>query len=213
MMQLPFYTSLDEVREAASGCQACGRARQRTQVVFGDGDPAARLMLVAEYPSQTDDGTGRPFTGPAGNLLDELLEECGVSRDQLWITNLVRCYATETGRPGDRIRGAARREIDACRVWMDLELQFVDPSVVLAIGAPAATVMLGSDFRLSEQRGTWKRGMDGRWLSATLQPAYLLRLGQHDPPAAAEWRKLIAADIAAAVERAEIAGGNESESG
>lgn len=205
MMQLPLYDNLDEVRAAAAGCRACGRAEQRTQVVFGAGDERSRLMLVAEYPSRTDDRTGEPFTGPAGELLDDLLAECGVSRDQIWITNLVRCYSTESGRAGDRIRAAGRREILACQVWMNLELQFVDPSVILAVGAPATSTMIRDDFRLTEQRGTWHKREDGRWVMPTLQPAYLLRLEQHDPVRARELRAAIVADIAAAVERAGLA--------
>lgn len=204
MMQLPFYRDLDEVRAAAAGCRACSRSEQRTQVVFGSGDQDAGLMLVAEYPSQSDDRTGAPFTGPAGDLLDGVLAECGVSREQIWITNLVRCYATETGRPGDRIRPAGQREILACQVWMDLELQFVNPTVILAVGAPAAATLIGRDFRLTEQRGTWHRRSDGRWVTATLQPAYLLRLRQHEPERAEELRALVAADFASAIEQAEI---------
>jgi uracil-DNA glycosylase len=202
MMQLPFYANLDEVREEARACKACGRASQRTQVVFGAGDPSADLMLVAEYPSQTDDRTGAPFTGPAGDFLDELLSECGLSRDSIWITNVVRCYATDSGRPGDRIRPSTQRERSACKIWMDLELQFVDPKVVLAVGAPAAASLIDPEFRLTEQRGTWHRRADGRWAIATLQPAYLLRMRTHDPDSFPRLREMIGNDIRAAAERA-----------
>lgn len=204
MMQLPFYSSIDDVRNAARGCQACRRAGQRSQVVFGAGDSNANLMLVAEYPSQTDDRTGVPFTGPAGAFLDEILDECGVSREQIWITNIVRCYATETGRPGDRIRGATRRERTACKIWMDLEIQFVDPSVILAVGAPAASSLIASDFRLTDQRGTWHRRADGRWAIATLQPAYLLRMRTHDPERFPELRRLLLSDFKSAIDLAGI---------
>lgn len=204
MMQLPFYSSIDEVRSDALRCQACRRAGQRSQVVFGAGDPNADLMLVAEYPSQTDDRTGIPFTGPAGEFLDEILVECGVSREQIWITNVVRCYATESGRPGDRIRGASLRERNACNIWMDLEIQFVNPAVILAVGAPAASSLISPDFRLTEQRGTWHRRDDGRWALATLQPAYLLRMRTHDPDRFPELRRLVLSDFQAAIDRAGI---------
>jgi uracil-DNA glycosylase len=202
MMQLPFYSNIEEVRQAARGCRACRRSEQRSQVVFGAGDPNASLMLVAEYPSQTDDRTGVPFTGPAGDFLDELLEECGVTRDRIWITNVVRCYATETGRAGDRIRGATQRERTACKIWMDLELQFVDPSVILAVGAPAAASLIAPEFQLTDQRGSWHQRDDGRWAIATLQPAYLLRMRTYDPDAFPHLRSLVLSDIEAAVTRA-----------
>jgi uracil-DNA glycosylase len=205
MQQMPFYSSLDEVRAAASVCRGCRRAEQRTQVVFGAGDPQADLMLVAEYPSRTDDGTGTPYSGPAGDFLDEILLECGVGRDQIWITNIVRCYATESGQPGDRIRGASVRERAACRVWMDLEIQFVDPTVILAVGAPAASELIDPGFRLSEQRGTWHRRTDDRWVIATLQPAYLLRLHRHDPDRSAALREVLVDDVRQAAIRAGLA--------
>jgi uracil-DNA glycosylase len=200
-MQLPFYSSLDEVRVAASGCMACGRSRQRSQVVFGAGNPGASLMLIAEYPSRRDDTTGHPFTGPAGDYLDELLADAGTNRDEIYITNIVRCYATETGRPGDRIRGATKRESKACSIWMGLELQFVNPRVLLAIGAPAAAALIDEDFQLTTQHGTWHMRDDGREAMATMQPAYVLRVRSHDPGRADELHALILKDIRAAVTR------------
>jgi uracil-DNA glycosylase len=203
-MQLPFYRDIEQVRDEARGCLACGRSAHRSQVVFGAGNTSARLMLVAEYPSQSDDRTGLPFTGPGGEYLDELLELAGTHRDEIYITNLVRCYATESGKPGGKIKGASRREIDACSVWMNLETQFVDPHVILAIGAPAAAEFFDRDFQLSEHRGSWRQRPDGRWISATLQPAYVLRLRTHDPERADELHHLVLNDIRAAVERSRL---------
>jgi uracil-DNA glycosylase len=198
-MQLPFYSSLQDVRAAASDCVACGRSRQRSQVVFGAGNPDASLMLVAEYPSRTDDSTGLLFTGPAGDYLDSLLQEAGTGRDDVYITNIVRCYATETGKPGDRIRAASKREARACSIWMNLEIQFVDPAVILAIGAPAAHSLIDDSFSLSEDHGTWRIRPDGRSITATMQPAYILRMRAHDPERAAHLHALVLNDIRAAV--------------
>jgi uracil-DNA glycosylase len=202
-MQLPFYSNLDEVREAAANCQACGRSQHRTQVVFGAGNPHANIMLVAEYPSRTDDTTGKPFTGPAGDYLDDLLSDAGTSRNQIYITNIVRCFATETGRPGDRRRSASKRERQACSVWMNLEIQFIDPNVIVAIGAPPASSLIGENFQLMEQRGEWHRRDDGRMITATFQPAYVLRMRQHDPERANELHSLILQDLKTAVSMAE----------
>jgi uracil-DNA glycosylase len=170
-------------------------------VVFGSGNPHAKLMLIAEYPSQRDDVTGEPFTGPAGHYLDELLCAAETSRDEIYITNLVRCYSTETGKPGDRIRGATKREIRACSIWTDLELQFVDPQVILAIGAAPVAALIHEDFQLTSQRGIWHERPDGRLIIATMQPAYVLRIRPHDPLRADEIHELILQDIRAAVAR------------
>jgi DNA polymerase len=177
MLPLPLYSSLDQLREAAEACVACARADERQQVVFGSGAPHARLMLVGEAPSSTDDSTGRPFTGPAGRLLDELLAEHGLHRRDLWLTNLVRCYAgrIRDGRPENRPVKAG--ELAACATWLEQELLFINPRVILAVGAPAAKALIAKDFKLQGQRGQVFTRADGRLAIATLQPAYVMRLG------------------------------------
>ncbi len=176
MMELPLYTSIDEVRSDALGCRACGRADTRRQVVFGAGDPNANLMLVGEAPSSTDDSTGLPYTGPAGDLLDQLLEEAGTSRDEVWITNLLRCF--EGRRRDGRLENQPARtsEIRACSRWLNLEIQYVRPTVIVAMGSPAARALISPDFRLTEQRGQEHRRSDGIVVIATSQPAYVMRL-------------------------------------
>lgn len=195
-MQLPFYSNLADVRAAAAGCQGCGRSKQRSQVVMGSGAPDASLMLIAEYPSRRDDQTGEPFTGPAGVYLDELLNAAGASREQIYITNIVRCFATQGG---NQIRSSTKQERVACNVWTELELQFVNPSVILAIGAPPASALIGEDFKLTEQHGEWYRDAWGRWITATLQPAYVLRMRAHDPERADKLHQVILDDLRAAV--------------
>lgn len=200
MMELPLYASIEEVRQAALDCRACGRAETRRQVVFGAGNPEARLMLVGEAPSSTDDSTGLPFTGPAGDLLDELLEEAGTSRDEVWITNLLRCF--EGRRRDGRIENQPARqgEIRACKRWLDLEIQYVNPRVILAVGAPAAKTLIAPDFKLTEQRGVLIQRADGRTAIATIQPAYVMRLRSLvDDAASNAARKEFVADISAAV--------------
>jgi len=140
-------------------------------------------MLVGEAPSSTDDDTGQPFTGPAGRLLDTLLRDLGVHRRDLWITNLVRCFdgTLKNGRMENR--PAKVSEIKACSMWRDLEIRYVDPAVVLAIGAPAATYIIGSEFKLQQQHGQLVDLPDGRHAIATVQPAYVMRLKAHDEQA------------------------------
>jgi len=175
-MELPLYANLDEVRQAALGCRACGRAETRRQVVFGAGNPDAALMLVGEAPSSTDDTTGFPYAGPAGDLLDELLIGAGTSRDEVWITNLLRCF--EGRRRDGRIENQPARtsEIRACSRWLNLEIQYVKPRVIVAMGAPAARALISPEFKLTEQRGTLQARPDGIQVIATTQPAYVMRL-------------------------------------
>ncbi len=176
MQSLPLYPDLESVKLAAQDCVACPRSADRQQVVFGSGDPNAPLMLVAEAPSSTDDDTGKPFTGPAGRLLDRLFAEVGIDRREVWITNLTRCFAGRERNGRIENRPAAAREIDACGIWQDLELRYVNPRVILAIGAPPAKRLIDRNFRLQEQRGTIFERPDGRLVIATIQPAYVMRL-------------------------------------
>lgn len=176
MQSLPLFPNLESARVEAQDCVACARSVDRQQVVFGNGNPDAALMLVGEAPSSTDDDTGKPFTGPAGRLLDKLFEEVGIRRQDIWITNLTRCFAGRERNGRIENRPAAAREIDACSIWMDTELRFVNPRVILAVGAPPAKRLIDRGFRLQEQRGTPIVRSDGRTVIATIQPAYVMRL-------------------------------------
>lgn len=203
MQQLPIYGSLDEVRNAALSCTACPRTTTRQQVVFGAGNPNAAIMLIGEAPSSTDDRTGEPFTGPAGDLLDDLLREAGTDREDVWITNLVRCFAGRERDGRAENRPVRARELDACRVWLHLEIQYVNPTVIVAVGAPAARELIGADVKLADQRGRWFERSDGRSVIATYQPAYVMRLASiEDTGSQDRARSLVVTDLRAAVERA-----------
>lgn len=189
------YGSLDEVRRACQGCLRCTLSAGRNQVVFGAGDPQARIMLIGQGPSPTDDHTGEPYTGPAGEFLDIALGQAGLTRSELWLTNLHKCVATKldptTGRA--EMRPPTAGEITACNHWLEQELFWVKPAVLVAIGGPAAEVLLGKRFQLREQRGQWFAGPHQIPTLATFQPTYLKRLSQWDRPAAVQgWRDLVA---------------------
>lgn len=181
MQQLPMYPTLESARLAIQDCRACVRSETRSQVVFGAGASRTPLMLIGEAPSGTDDATGKPFTGPAGRFLDRLLAEVGIHRRDLWITNLTRCFAgiERNGRIENRPARAA--EIRACAPWLELELRYVDPKVIVAIGAPAAKYFLGASFQLTTQRGSAFEVAGGRVVVPTVQPAYVMRLQSIDP--------------------------------
>lgn len=197
------YDSLDAARAAAMRCIRCTLSASRNHVVFGAGNPNAAIMLIGQGPSLTDDQTGLPYTGPAGEYLDTALQQAGLRRDEVWLTNLHKCVATklnqETNRPEMRPPKAA--EVAACNGWLEQELFWIKPTVLVAIGGPAAQTLLGKDFQLGEQRGQWLAGPQGIPTLATYQPTYLKRLSEWDRPAAVQgWRDLIA-DLRAARER------------
>ncbi|HUG16508.1 MAG TPA: uracil-DNA glycosylase [Thermomicrobiales bacterium] len=201
-MELPLFPTLESARLAAEHCRGCSRAATRQNVVFGHGNPNAALMLIGESPSATDDSTGKPFTGPAGRLLDALLSELGLHLRDIWITNLVRCHAGAI--KAGRIENLPPRvgEIRACETWLDLELRYVDPTVILAVGAPAARRLIDPAFKLKEQRGVESVRVDGRIAIATIQPAYVMRLATIDPGAQLAARDDLLSDLRLAAMRA-----------
>lgn len=197
------FTSLDAARAAARTCTRCDLAATRRQVVFGLGPGDAALMVVGEGPSEADDASGRPFSGPTGRLLDAWLHAIGLTRGQVWLTNIVRCRAAQV--EGGRLRNRPPRpaEIAACRCWMDLELRLVRPRVVLCLGATAARALIGRGFQLTAERGRWHVLPDGTAALATYNPAYVLRL-EGDARARAEHE--VALDLASVRDRLAAAG-------
>lgn len=188
------YQDLSHLRNACLACTRCPLSDTRRQVVFGGGSPRARLMLIGQGPSQTDDRTGQPYSGPAGEYLDKALLQAGLSRDRVWITNVTKCLAARTNRDGQiELRPPNKGELQACRPWLDEELLLVRPRAIVAIGGPAAQALIDSTFNLTRQRGQWYDGPGGMPALATYQPTYLVRLSRWDRPKAVQgWRHLIA---------------------
>jgi len=144
--------------DASRHCQGCDLYVRATQTVFGEGNPQARLLLVGEVPGDAEDVAGHPFVGPAGGLLDDLLEEAGILRPAVWVTNAVKHFKYEQ-RGTKRIhKKPTTVEIQACRPWLDAEIEIVEPEVVVALGATAAQSLLGRDFRITHHRGEWAAG-------------------------------------------------------
>jgi uracil-DNA glycosylase len=168
---------LDVIREVAAGCRACDLWANATQTVFGEGRPSARLMLVGEQPGDREDLAGHPFVGPAGRLLDEALDEAGIDRERVFVTNVVKHFKW---RPSGKRRLHERpnpAEIRACRPWLDLELELVRPDVLVLLGATAAQAILGRDFKVSERHGELLPPLvvPGPRLLATYHPSAILR--------------------------------------
>lgn len=190
------------MRAEALACPRCDLASTRTQVVFGEGDPHARILLIGEGPGADENATGRPFVGRAGKLLDLVLENAGLKRDELYITNVVRCRPTSVKDGLISNRAPRAGEVRACEVWRSAEIELVDPKVVVCVGAPAAKTLISRDFKITEQRGRLVPREDGRTYIATLHPAYLLRLANADRNAYVRVRAEVVDDLRAAASAA-----------
>ena len=200
------YEDLDAVAEACRNCLRCTLSATRNRVVFGAGNPRADVMLIGQGPSLTDDETGLPYSGPAGEFLASALKQAGLSREEIWLTNLHKCVATRENRQTGQVEQRPPRvgEIDACCHWLEQELLLVQPTVLVAIGGPAAQMLIDRDFQLSSQSGHWHDGPHGLPVMAIYQPTYLKRLSQWDRPAAVQgWRDLVA-DLRMVGERATL---------
>src|ERR671939_95596 len=151
--QPPDTSSLATVREAAAHCTACHLYKRGTQTVFGEGPKRATMMLVGEQPGDYEDVAGKPFVGPAGKIMDRALEEAGIDRKQVYVTNAVKHFKWEP-RGKRRIHQKPNaREVAACRPWLQAEISTVRPKVIVCLGATAAQSLLGNQFRVSKQRG------------------------------------------------------------
>jgi uracil-DNA glycosylase family protein len=171
---VPADPDLPALRDAAAGCQACDLYRDATQTVFGEGPATATLMLVGEQPGDREDREGHPFVGPAGRLLDRALDEAGIDRTQVYVTNTVKHFKF-TPRGKRRIHSTPQAdEITACRPWLDAEVAVVQPSVVVALGATAAKALIDAKFKVTKQRGEVIE-RDGLRLTATVHPSSILR--------------------------------------
>ncbi len=174
---LPPTTDLEALRSAAADCRGCPLWEPATQVVFGRGSAGARLMLVGEQPGDVEDQRGLPFVGPAGRLLVQALDEAGVDRTDLFITNAVKHFTfTVSGKR--RIHATPDSyEVAACRPWLVAELAAVAPELVVLLGATAAKTIYGPSFRVTRQRGSimdWPQPGGPRAL-ATIHPSAVLR--------------------------------------
>lgn len=188
--------TLASLRETARGCTACDLCGPATQTVFGEGPADAALVLVGEQPGDEEDRRGRPFVGPAGHVLDAALAASGIDRARIYVTNAVKHFRfLPRGKKRIHQRPTAD-QVRACRPWLGAELATLAPRVVVCLGATAAQSLIGSRFRISEQRG---QPIATRWaehLIATHHPAAILRVDETDRP---RYEAELRADLALAV--------------
>jgi uracil-DNA glycosylase family protein len=191
--------SLTALRAAAAGCRGCHLWEHATQTVFGEGRREAEVMMIGEQPGDKEDLAGHPFVGPAGHVLDEALDEVGIDRDQVYVTNAVKHFkwkARGKRRIHDKPNAA---ELAACRPWLDAELAAVQPGVVVLLGATAAQALLGRSFRVTAERGkVLEETQIARYVVATVHPSSILRAP--DDATRYEARREFTADLAVVAE-------------
>jgi uracil-DNA glycosylase len=176
-------SDLERLREEAATCHACPLWKNATQTVFGEGPTHAPIMMVGEQPGDKEDLAGKPFVGPAGKMLDRALEEAGVDRTKVYVTNAVKHFKFV---PRGKIRlhqKPTTPEIKACRQWYERELAAIDPGLVVALGATAAQSVFGKITPINKTRGHLIDLEGGRKALVTVHPSYLLRLPDEDAKA------------------------------
>jgi len=185
-----------DLARAIGGCTRCPLHCNATQAVTGEGSGAARIMLVGEQPGDREDLEGRPFVGPAGQLLNEVLEEAGLDRTSVFLTNAVKHFKFEPRGKRRLHQNPTTGEIDICRWWLDKERALVQPELIVTLGGSALRGVTGKSASITSMRGTVHELAGGTKLIATIHPAFLLRLPDHDR--AAEERAVFVADLARA---------------
>ncbi len=190
---LPAKHDLSSLREAAKHCEGCPLFANATQTVFGAGPARADIVMVGEQPGDVEDRQGKPFVGPAGRLLDQMLAEAGIERQRVYVTNAVKHFKW-TPRGKRRLHGKPNsREIFACRPWLEAELEAIKPDLLVLLGATAAQSLLGKQFRITKHRGEPMETDWSPWTIATYHPSALLR--SIDLPGGDELRKEFLADL------------------
>jgi uracil-DNA glycosylase family protein len=172
---IPETKNLSELREASEKCQGCDLYLKATQTVFGEGRKGSEVLFIGEQPGDQEDRSGKPFVGPAGRLLDECMVEAGIDRSRAYVTNAVKHFKWE---PRGKLRIHKKPnslEIGACKPWLEAEIKVVAPKLVVCLGATAAQSLLGSAFRVTQQRGVVIEAAGMPPIVATVHPSSILR--------------------------------------
>ena len=172
--------SLSDLWRAAQQCRGCDIWERATQAVLGEGDPGAEVMMVGEQPGDREDIEGHPFVGPAGKLLDRALEEAGIKRSKVYITNVVKHFnSVQRGKMRIHKKPNAR-EIAACRPWLEAEIARVQPKVIVCLGATAAQALINRAFRVTARRGELMESPLAPLIVATVHPSSILRAADEE---------------------------------
>jgi uracil-DNA glycosylase family protein len=190
---VPESKSLARLAKACDGCRGCPIYCNATQAVFGEGRKGSSVMFIGEQPGDQEDLAGKPFVGPSGRLLDELMEEAGIDRAAAYVTNAVKHFKwVPRGKRRLHSKPTAR-EVAACRPWLEAEITLIAPAVIVCLGATAAQSLMGNKFRLTQHRGEAMETDRGALLLATTHPSAVLRAP--DPEMRRETRAAMLADL------------------
>ena len=174
--------SWEKLKSESASCRACPLCEGRHNLVFGVGNEHADLMFVGEGPGEQEDLQGLPFVGPAGKLLDSMLEMIDLDRSKIYIANMVKCRPPHNRDP----QGS---EMDACRSWLDRQIALVDPQLIVCLGRISAMALIRGDFRITREHGIWF-DVNGRRVLATFHPSALLRDPSRRPDAFMDLREI-----------------------
>jgi uracil-DNA glycosylase len=183
--------TLKALRAAEAECTRCPLYKHATQVVPGEGPSRARIMMVGEQPGDQEDKQGHPFVGPAGNVLEKALEDAGIPRDEVFITNAVKHFKFEPRGKRRLHKRPNAYEIDQCHWWLDRERQIVRPDLIVALGATAVRSVSGRSLAINKIRGRVIPLADGGRMLATIHPSYILRI-EDEADKRAQYRNFVA---------------------
>lgn len=172
----------EKLRQDCENCSGCSLCDTRHNLVFGTGNPQAEVMLIGEGPGEQEDKQGIPFVGPAGKLLDSMLEMIDLDRSKVYIANMVKCRPPKNRDPQEN-------ELAACRLWLERQIYLVDPKIIVCLGRISAKALINEEFRITVQHGQWF-DVNGRRVMATFHPSALLRDVSKRPDAFTDLRTL-----------------------
>ena len=198
---VPDTNSLAKIAAAAKECTACPLYKKATQTVFGEGPKRATMFMIGEQPGDYEDVAGKPFVGPAGKILNRALEDAGINRDEVYVTNAVKHFKWEPRGKRRIHQKPSARDIAACRPWLEAELRLVEPKLVVALGSTAGQTIFGPSFRVMKERGKVLSSRLAPRVVATVHPSSLLR--QPDEASREREYKRFVADLRVAVRAAE----------
>ena len=174
---VPADPTIESMKAAVQGCKGCDLCcNGSTQAVFGEGPAEARCVMVGEQPGDTEDRVGRPFIGPAGQLMDELLDEAGVDRKLVYVTNTIKHFHFVHKGKFRLHQKPMARHVTACKPWLEMELAVIKPPMLVALGSTAAQAVMGRDFRVTQSRGEPMESTYAPWFMATIHPSAILRI-------------------------------------
>jgi DNA polymerase len=177
---IPSTPTLPLLRESVQGCKGSDLYLHATQAVFGEGPRSARTIFIGEQPGDEEDRAGQPFVGPAGRLLDRALEEAGIDRSSVYVTNAVKHFKFEERGKRRIHKKPSTSQITACRPWLEAEIAVIRPDVILCLGATAAQAVFGATYRLTNERGRFIEHPWARQATSTIHPSAILRAPDED---------------------------------